>query len=61
MSPKNISKEELLNKILIIRFRELEFQNLKEFCKEKNITVSEFVRNLIKNAIKKNRKSDKNE
>ncbi|WP_338977476.1 MULTISPECIES: hypothetical protein [unclassified Spiroplasma] len=56
MSPKNISKKELLNKILIIRFRELEFQNLKDFCKEKDITVSEFVRNLIKNAIKKNKK-----
>ncbi|WP_342276216.1 hypothetical protein [Spiroplasma endosymbiont of Nebria brevicollis] len=56
MSPKNIPKEELLNKVLIIRFKEFEFQELKQFCKEREITISEFVRNLIKNAIKRAKK-----
>ena len=61
MSPKNLPKEKLLIKILIIRFRELEFQKLKEFSKEKDITVSEFVRISDKMQLKKIERSDYNE
>ena len=52
-------EDKLLIKNLKIRLTKNDHYELKKYCYERNITMNDFVRNLIKNAIKKNRKSDK--
>ncbi|WP_425376930.1 hypothetical protein [Spiroplasma endosymbiont of Aleiodes alternator] len=53
MAPRNkISKDKLLSNWIRIRVSEIEKQEIKDFCKNKNITITKFIRNLIKNAIK---------
>lgn len=60
MAPRNkISKDKLLSNWIRIRVSDIEKQKIKYFCKNKNITITKFIRNSIKNAI--NRKSDNNE
>ncbi|WP_395473134.1 hypothetical protein [Spiroplasma endosymbiont of Nomada rufipes] len=51
--------EDFINKQMIIRLTEKEYEEFKKYCVERNINMSSFVRSLIKNAI--NRKSDYNE
>ncbi|WP_458257464.1 hypothetical protein [Spiroplasma endosymbiont of Dactylopius coccus] len=59
MTPRNkISKDKiLLNNFIRIRVSDIKKQEIKDFCQSKNITITKFIRGLIKNAI--NRKSDK--
>lgn len=49
-------KDKLIKKEIHIRFTENDFQELKQFCYERNITMSDFIRGLIKNAIKRTKK-----
>ncbi|WP_338986770.1 hypothetical protein [Spiroplasma endosymbiont of Dasysyrphus albostriatus] len=51
--------EDLIIKQIIIRLTKSDHYELKKLCVKKEITINNFVRDLIKNAI--NRKSDKNE
>ncbi|WP_342267237.1 hypothetical protein [Spiroplasma endosymbiont of Villa modesta] len=57
MAPRNkIPKDKLLSNWIRIRVSENEKQEIKDFCKSKNITITKFIRNLIKNAIKQSKK-----
>ncbi len=58
MSAHKKKIEELINKQIFVRLTKEEHYELKKLCLENNnMSITNFVRNLIKNAI--NRKSDK--
>lgn len=48
--------EDLINKQIITRLTKEEHYELKIICVEKENTISNFVRSLIKNAIKQSKK-----
>ncbi|WP_338978258.1 hypothetical protein [Spiroplasma endosymbiont of Panzeria rudis] len=53
MAPRNkISKDKLLSNWIRFRVSDIEKQEIKDFCQSKNITITKFIRGLIKNAIK---------
>ncbi|WP_425381519.1 hypothetical protein [Spiroplasma endosymbiont of Polydrusus pterygomalis] len=49
--------EDLITKQFIIRLTKIEHYELKKLCVKEEVTINNFVRNLIKNEI--TRKSDK--
>ncbi|BET39050.1 hypothetical protein [Spiroplasma ixodetis] len=58
-APKKKPEDLMIKQIIIhLRFTEKDYEKLKEICEEKNMKINGFIRSLIKNAIKKNRKSD---
>lgn len=57
MAPRNkISKDKLLNNWIRFRVSDIEKQEIKDFCQNKNITITKFIKGLIKNAIKQSKK-----
>lgn len=55
VAPKK-NKEDLIIKQMIIRLTEKEYEVFKQYCYDRNINMSAFVRSLIKNAIKQSKK-----
>lgn len=47
--------EDFINKQMIIRLTEKEYKEFKQYCYDRNINISAFVRSLIKNAIKQSK------
>lgn len=48
-------KQQVMNKIVVLRLTEAEFEQFKAICSRKGSTVSGFLRQGIQNYIEKNR------
>lgn len=52
-NPKDLTNKQI---IIHLRFNEKDYQEFKQYCYERNMNISAFVRSLIKNAIKQSKK-----
>ncbi|BDT05074.1 hypothetical protein [Spiroplasma ixodetis] len=56
-APKKKPEDLIIKQIIIhLRFTEKEYEEFKQYCYERNMNMSAFVRSLIKNAIKQSKK-----